>query len=108
MGVLREKQKRWIFPQHSIVQDAATRWNSTYFMYKRLTKQRWAVYALIHDEQMTSSSNRHLDLKPDQWDLLNQLLAVFKPLQVATTALSKAQNTLPSIDLPCCQWSGYM
>lgn len=78
--------------QHALVQDIATRWNSTYLMYERLAEQRWAVYAVVHDEQVTPSDQRHLDLKPDQWDLLLQLVVVLKPLQVATTALSLDQN----------------
>ena len=69
-------------------------------MYERLVEQRWAVYAVIHDEQVTSSGQRHLDLTPDQWDLLSQLVVVLKPLQVATTALCKEQNISSSLIHP--------
>lgn len=100
MGALRERQRGMNIPQHSLLQDVATRWNSTYFMYERLAEQRWAIYAVIHDEQVTPSGQRHLDLTPDQWDLLSQLVVVLKPLQVATTALCKEQNISSSLIYP--------
>ena len=69
-------------------------------MYERLAEQRFAVYAVIHDEKVTPSGQRHLDLTPDQWDLLSQLVVVLKPLQVATTALCKEQNISSSLIYP--------
>ena len=83
-------------PQHSLLQDVAMRWNSTHFTYERQAEQRWEVYA----EQVTPSGQRHLDLTPDQWDLLSQLVVVLKPLQVATTALCKEQNISSSLIHP--------
>ena len=100
MGALREKHRGLNIPQHTLLQDVSTRWNSTYFMYERMAEQRWAIYAVIHDEQVTPSEQRHLDLKPEQWDLLSQLLVVLKPLQVATTALSKDLNVSSSLIHP--------
>ena len=100
MGALCERQKGTNIPQHSLLQDVATRWNSTYFMYERLAEQRWAVCTVVHDEQVTPSSQRHLDLTPDQWDLLLQLIVVLKPLQVATAALCKDQNISSSLIHP--------
>ena len=92
MGTLREKQWSLNIPQHGLIQDVSTRWNTRYFMYERIAEQHWAIYAVIYDEQVTPSDQRHLDLKPKRWDLLSQLLVVLKPLQVATTTLSKDQN----------------
>ena len=49
---------------------------------------------------MTPSDQRQLDLKPEQWDLLSQLVVVLKPLQVATTVLSGDQNVFSSLVHP--------
>ena len=62
MGALREKQQNLNIPQHSIISDVATRWNSTYFMYEQLSEQQWAVYAVLHDESVTTPNYAHLDL----------------------------------------------
>ena len=91
MTALREKQKQLSVPQHHLIQDVATRWNSTYFMLERLHEQRWAIYAVLYDEQGTQSQYKHLYLKEDQWKLIEQLCTALKPLQVATTALCEAE-----------------
>ena len=91
MTALREKQKQLSVPQHHLIQDVATRWNSTYFMLERLHEQRWAIYAVLYDEQGTQSQYKHLYLKEDQWKLIEQLVTALKPLQVATTALCEAE-----------------
>jgi len=72
MIALKEKQKQLNVPEHHFIQDVATRWNSTYFMYERLLEQCWAIYAVLHDEQGTQRQYKHLYLKEDQWKLLAQ------------------------------------
>ena len=97
---LHERQAALKLPKHSLLQEVSTRWNSTYFMYERLAEQRWAVYAVIHDDKVTPPDKRYLDLTSDQWDLLSQLLVVLKPLQMATTALSLERNVSSSLIYP--------
>ena len=82
------------------MQDVITRWNSTYFMIERLLEQRWAIYAVIHDDKFTKPNDRYLDLKTHQWEILQQMVAVLKPLQVATTALCEEQNISVSLVYP--------
>ena len=91
---LREQQITMNVPQHSLLQEVATRWNSTYLMYERLAEERWAIYAVIHDDQVTPTNKHYLDLTPEQWDLLLQMLIILKPLQVATAALSYVSSSL--------------
>ena len=86
--------------QHRLMQDVSTRWNSTYFMFERLLEQRWAIYAVIHNDHITSADSRHLYLKEDQWNLLQQMVTALKPLQVATTALCEAKAVSISLIYP--------
>ena len=91
MTALKERQQQRSIPQHRLIQDVSTRWNSTYFILERLHEQCWAIYAVLHDEQETQSQYKHLYLTEEQWKLIEQLVTVLKPLQVATTALCEAE-----------------
>lgn len=97
---LREKQGQLGIPSHCLIQDVRTRWNSTFFMFERLTEQRVAIYAVMHDATVTKAEHKHLDLKEDQWELLSQMVTVLKPLQMATTVFSLEQNASCSIVYP--------
>lgn len=100
MSGLREKQLQLEVPQHHLIQDVSTRWNSTYFMLDRLAEQRVAIYATIHDPTITKQQHRHLDLKESQWEMLSQLVTALKPLQMATTVFSSDLNVSCSIVYP--------
>ena len=75
-----------------MVQDFATRWNSTYFLIERLLEQRWQVTAVLSDPSVTKYSDHSLDLTSEQWNLLAELKPVLHVLQVATTFLSAEYN----------------
>jgi len=69
-------------------------------MIERLVEQRWPFTAVLTDTTATKSSDRHLDLKSDQWELLEALKCILHPLQVATTYFSKEFNVSPSALYP--------
>ena len=50
---LKMKQKQMGAPEHKLVQDVSTRWNSTYHMISRLLEQRWPVTATLSDPAIT-------------------------------------------------------
>ena len=56
--------------------------------------------AVLADTTVTKTSDRYLELKGNQWDLLEGLKAVLHPLQVATTYLSAEYNVSVSALLP--------
>lgn len=57
-------------------------------MISRLLEQRWLVTATLSDRSVTQRGKRYLDLKPDQWSLLEELSTVLKPFECVTVFLS--------------------
>ena len=90
MRAFRNRQKAMQTPNHCLIQDVSTRWNSTYFMIERLLEQRWPLTAVLSDSSATKQSNRYLDPKTEQWDLLDALKSVLP-------------SSLGSYDLPECR-----
>ena len=89
---LKEKQDQMKIDAQKLVNSCATRWNSTYEMLKRLLKLRWPVIAVLSDESVTKRSDRYLDLKTEQWKLVEDLVPVLEQFSVATTFFSYEEN----------------
>ncbi|XP_073710072.1 E3 SUMO-protein ligase ZBED1-like [Misgurnus anguillicaudatus] len=85
---LKEKQKQMGTKTNMLVQDVCTRWNSTYQMLSRLLEQRWPVTGALSDPAVTQRGKHYLDLKPEQWNLIEELSQVLQPFDAATVFLS--------------------
>ena len=85
---LRRRQEQMQLPIKKLKQDVATRWNSTLLMLESLINNRWPISAVLSDTNVTNARYRHLDMKPEQWELVENLIKVLQPLQIATTFLS--------------------
>ncbi|XP_034147378.1 zinc finger BED domain-containing protein 4-like [Esox lucius] len=90
---LKEKQQQMNTPEHKLIQDVATQWNSTYLMLERLLEQRWPFTAPLSDPEVTPRGKHYFDLKPDQWSLLDELTQGLQPFQCATEFLSGPEYT---------------
>ena len=87
-------------PEHTLIQDVSTRWNSTHDIISRLVEQRWAVAAVLGDDNITARDKRHLNLTSDQWEILQKLGEVLEPFKTATTFLSAEKYVLLSVVIP--------
>lgn len=100
-SALKVNQKQMGTPDHRLIQDITTRWNSTYYMITRLLEQRWPVTATLSDPTTTQAGKRYLDLKPDQWALLEELAKALEAFECATVYLSGESyvtiSTLPPL-----------
>ncbi|XP_074535564.1 E3 SUMO-protein ligase ZBED1-like [Halichoeres trimaculatus] len=85
---LKTKQQQMGTPEHKLIQDVSTRWNSTFYMVTRLLEQRWPLTAVLSDPTVTQSQKQYLDLKPDQWALLDELARALQAFECATVFLS--------------------
>ena len=81
----------------SLIQDVATRWNSSYFMLKRLLELRIPLYATIFDERVTKVGDRvKLDIKDADWAVMELLVPILEPLAEATELLTKEDRPTAS------------
>lgn len=89
---LKEKQQQMGLQQHMLIQDISTRWNSTLHMLSRLLEQRWPVSAVLSDPTVNPRGKHHyLDLKPEKWLMIEELIQILEPFEGATVFLSGEQ-----------------
>ena len=92
---LLQKERQMEVGSLKLVQDVATRWNSSYYMFQR-SLPIMAVLTDVHQKK----EHRQLVLKDAQWGMADELVEVLKPLEVATTVLSGQQYVTSSLVLP--------
>jgi hypothetical protein len=74
----------------NLIQDCATRWNSTYLMIKRLIELRVPIYAALFDDRCTKNSERtDLDIPDNAWQVMEAISPILKPFADATEILGK-------------------
>ena len=83
---LREKQALLQIPEHELVQQCDTRWNSTLYMLQRVRDLQPALCAVL----MENKEKHICALFPDgaEWDLLEELVSILQPFEEATKAMS--------------------
>ena len=79
---LQQIQAQLGLPQHSLVQDEPTRWNSSFYMLQRLTEQRTALLAAGPQCACT------VELHAQQWTLAEKLVRTLLPFEEATREAS--------------------
>ncbi len=97
---LKQKQAQMGMSCKKLITSCATRWNSTYEMLDRLLKLRWPITAVLSDSEVTKVSDRYLDLKPEQWKLVEDLVTILELFSVATTFFSYEENVSMSAVFP--------
>ena len=99
-AALANRQKSMSMLITKLVQDCATRWNSTYYLLERTVETRWPISAVLSDKKVTKRSDRHLDLKNEQWELAKLLLGPLQQIETATVYFSEEENLSISTVLP--------
>ena len=69
-------------PQHTLLQDVSTRWNSSFYMLQRLIEQRTALLA------SGAECACMIELRAQQWNLAEKLVHLLQPFEEATREVS--------------------
>lgn len=84
-------------PQHKLIQDVATRWNSTLDMLERYLEQQGAIYSVL-----AAREHRVLLNQLDRMDevVIARIVEVLKPMKKITTIISSERNPTCGVILP--------
>ncbi|KAF2891209.1 hypothetical protein ILUMI_14964, partial [Ignelater luminosus] len=88
---LKKFQENLGIAKHNLVQDITTCWNSTFYMLGRLFEQKRAISLYLTDTANISNLNA------EQWEVVDQLLKLLKPLEEITKITSSNYSCLSGI-----------
>lgn len=94
---LRKRQQIFQLPQHELIQDVTTRWNSTQMMMERLVEQRRIISDIMLDQSVTKRSEAYMLLKESEWESLSDILNVLEKLTQVTTYMSTESMVSASV-----------
>ena len=94
----------------AVMQDVATRWNSSFYMLKRLLELKLHIIAVLADPALTpKAEHRALSLKEKRWSIAEELMKILQPAEKATALLSGQQYLTVFVCVASCNvslWSG--
>ncbi|XP_054833482.1 zinc finger BED domain-containing protein 4-like isoform X2 [Eublepharis macularius] len=90
---LHERQGEEGNPEHQLLEDMPTRWNSTYVMIARLVEQRNMVQDIMSSVPILQGKEK-LSISSIDWLALSQMVRVLKPFQDTTDFLCSYTTSL--------------
>ncbi|XP_077120980.1 zinc finger BED domain-containing protein 4 [Ranitomeya variabilis] len=88
---LAELQKEYGLPQHQLIQDVPSKWNTSFHMLERLIEQKRAI-----DELSIECNFREL-ISCDQWEVIQSVCHALKPFEAASKEMSMHTATLSQV-----------
>ena len=88
---LNDLQKKHQLPEHNLIQDVPTRWNSTYLMLQRIAEQKQAITSYC-----VETPNMPV-LDANEWNMINKVSNLLKVFHDATVRLSEKGATVADI-----------
>eukprot|EP00063_Salmo_salar_P035017 XP_014009852.1 PREDICTED: zinc finger BED domain-containing protein 4-like [Salmo salar] len=94
--VLKEKQQLLGIPQHSLILDVKTRWNSLYLMIERFMEQYPAIQAAALDPRLRKAMTKdNLDcLKDEDFHKAEEFVQLMRILYTSTLSVSCEKNAI--------------
>ncbi|XP_029170539.1 zinc finger BED domain-containing protein 4-like [Nylanderia fulva] len=95
---LKTNQENFKMPVLKLIQSVATRWNSTFDMLEHLVKNKRSVESVLADKSVTKAKlAQNLEIAEREWYIMENLVNLLKPLQVATTVLCANKSLLSMV-----------
>ncbi|XP_078016760.1 E3 SUMO-protein ligase ZBED1 [Epinephelus lanceolatus] len=99
-AVLASKQTQLELPQHKLITDVQTRWNSTYEMLVRYLEQQAAVAAALSSPEIRRNAREIDTLCYTDVSDTEDIVKLLKPLKTATTVVCDEKEPTVSLILP--------
>lgn len=97
--ILREMQTQLHLPNHKLIHNVSTRWNSSLEMLERFWEQQPAVLNTLLSRKI-KRGEATARLTEDDMAMIPEVIKLMSPLEVATTLLSEEKNPHTVNDLP--------
>lgn len=95
---LKEKQKQLGLPMLTLLQSCNTRWNSTFLMLERLTKNRNPVMNVLADREVTTSAvAKKLEILESEWIAIEDLATVLEPIYMVTLVICNEDASISMV-----------
>ena len=98
-GLIRKQKTLGFKKSLCVVQEVATRWNSTFYMMQRLVQLKQPIRLYLEDT-MTEVEMKSYELSEHQWSVVKSILSLLEGVDQVTTTLSGERYSTLSWCLP--------
>lgn len=93
--MLKTCQVQLGLPQHRMIQDEPTRWNSSFYMLRRIIEQREAIILVASKSDIKLS----VDMVTDDWKTMKFAVSILEVFEQATLQVSKSSSSISEVGL---------
>lgn len=90
---LKQQQIRLNLPELKMVQDVATRWNSTFYMLKRTLEIKESLHLYLASDNASSLPY----FNPNEWNIMQKCINVLAPFEHLTRKLSESSASISDV-----------
>ncbi|XP_052399237.1 E3 SUMO-protein ligase ZBED1-like [Carassius gibelio] len=98
--MLKEKQRLLRLPEHKLMTDVVTRWNSAHDMLERFLEQQPAICATLLSSEVRKTEKDLCTLTESDVTTAEEVVSALKPMKEATQYMSKEKTPTLSVVAP--------
>ncbi|XP_031152453.2 zinc finger BED domain-containing protein 1-like [Sander lucioperca] len=98
--MLNEKQRLLRLPEHKLMMDVVTRWNSAHDMLERFLEQQPAICAALLSSEVRKTEKDLCTLTESDVTTVEEVVSMLKPMKEATQYMSKENTPTLSVVAP--------